>query len=84
VKASELFDTIAGIRQRDGVTVMLVEQNATQSLSISERVVVVVQGRVAMTDQAACVLANSQVSELYVGGMPTDRAGGPAGIEGWA
>lgn len=82
MKASELFDTIAGIRQRDGVTVMLVEQNAALSLSVS--VVVVVQGRVAMTDQKACMLANSQVSELYVGGMPTDRAGGPAGIEGWA
>ena len=50
VRASELFDTIAGIRQRDGAAVMLVEQNATQSLSISERVVV--QGRVAMTHQA--------------------------------
>lgn len=84
VKAPERFDTIAGIRQREGVTVLLIEQNATDSLSISERAAVLAQGQVAMTDQAASMLANSQVSELHLGGILTDRAGAPAGTKGLA
>ena len=35
-----------------------------------------------MTDQAASTLANSQLSEFYLGNMPTDRAGAPTGNVG--
>lgn len=84
VKAPERFDTIAGIRQREGAAVLLIEQNATQSLSISERAAVLAQGQVAITNHAANMLANSQVSELHLGGILTDRAGAPAGTKGLA
>jgi branched-chain amino acid transport system ATP-binding protein len=72
LKAAEFFDMISGIRAREGVTVLMVEQNATQSLSISDRAVVLIQGRVAMADTAANMLSNPQVSELYLGGMPSN------------
>lgn len=71
-RVTELFDAIAAIRDRDGVTVLLVEQNATQSLAISDAGIVLVQGRVALADSAARLLADPRVSELYLGGLPAD------------
>lgn len=71
-KVSELFDSIAKIRERDAVTVLIVEQNAVQALGISDTGVVLIQGRVALRDTAAKLLANPKVRELYLGGLPED------------
>lgn len=66
----ELFEVINAIRDRDGVTVLLVEQNAAQSLAISDDCVVLVGGRVAMSARATDILADPRVSELYLGASP--------------
>lgn len=70
VLAEELFAAIAGIRDQQGVTVLLVEQNAVQSLEISDVGLVLVDGTVAIQGSAADILTNDQVGELYLGGLP--------------
>jgi branched-chain amino acid transport system ATP-binding protein len=69
-KVTELFDTIVGIRAEENVTVLCVEQNAVQSLAVSDRGIVLVQGQVALEGQARDLLLDPQVSELYLGGLP--------------
>jgi len=71
-RLSQLFDTIAAIRDQDHVTVLIVEQNAVQALAISDIGVVLIQGRVALHDKASALLANPKVRELYLGGLPED------------
>jgi branched-chain amino acid transport system ATP-binding protein len=69
-KVTELFDTIVDIRARENVTVLCVEQNAVQSLAVSDRGLVLVQGQVALEGRAHDLLLDPQVSELYLGGLP--------------
>jgi branched-chain amino acid transport system ATP-binding protein len=70
-KVTELFDTIVEIRAEQHVTVLCVEQNAVQSLAVSDRGVVLVQGRIALAGPAAELLDNAQVREMYLGGLPS-------------
>lgn len=77
-KVTELFDTIVGIRAEEDVTVLCVEQNAVQSLAVSDRGIVLVQGQVALEGRADELLLDSQVSELYLGGLPAPEADRPA------
>jgi branched-chain amino acid transport system ATP-binding protein len=69
-KVTELFDTIVAIRDSEDVTVLCVEQNAVQSLAVSDRGMVLVQGQVALEGTARELLLDPQVSELYLGGLP--------------
>ena len=69
---SELFGTIVQIRGQDGVTVLVVEQNAVQALAVSDTGIVLIQGQVALRDSAPRLLANPKVRELYLGGLPED------------
>lgn len=68
-KVDELFDLIVSIRDTEAVTVLCVEQNAVQSLDVSDRGVVLVQGRVALEGAASDLLGNSEVRALYLGGL---------------
>ena len=72
VLVTTLFETIAAVRSREELTVLVVEQNATQSLAVSDRGYVLVQGEVAMTGTADALLNDPHVSELYLGGLPED------------
>lgn len=68
-KVDELFELIVSIRDAEGVTVLCVEQNAVQSLDVSDRGIVLVQGRVALEGAAAELLENPEVRSLYLGGL---------------
>ena len=74
----KLFETLAEIRARDGVTVLVVEQNAAQSLAVSDRGLVLVLGRVALEGAASSLLDDPRVSELYLGGAPDVPVAGQA------
>lgn len=65
---SEMFEAIERISTEFGVSVLLVEQNAAQALSISDRGYVLVMGEVALTDTADGILDNADVNRLYLGG----------------
>jgi branched-chain amino acid transport system ATP-binding protein len=61
-----IFDVIGEIN-RQGTTVLLVEQNAHQSLRISSRAYVLERGRVALTGTGAALLADPHVKKAYLG-----------------
>lgn len=62
---NEIFDIIQQIN-RDGVTVLLVEQNAKKALSIADRGYVLETGTVAISDNAKDLLNNEQVKKAYL------------------
>ena len=53
---------------RDGTTVLLVEQNAKMALSISHRAYVLETGAISLEGAAADLLDNEQVRHAYLGG----------------
>jgi branched-chain amino acid transport system ATP-binding protein len=68
------------VRMRDaGTAVLLVEQNARRALETADVGCVLDLGRVHVTGPAAELLADPQLSELYLGGRPAEPHGGSAG-----
>ncbi len=63
----EVFATVAQLR-REGVTVLLVEQNASAALEVSDRAYVLETGRVVLSGPAAAVAADPAVTAAYLGG----------------
>jgi branched-chain amino acid transport system ATP-binding protein len=52
---------------RDGVTILLVEQNVRQSLSMAERAYVLENGRIIMEGKGKELIAHKHVKEAYLG-----------------
>jgi branched-chain amino acid transport system ATP-binding protein len=61
------FDIITAIRA-EGVTVMMVEQNALAVLELSDRAYVMEQGRVTRTGSGQALLVDPEVKKAYLGG----------------
>ncbi|MHA7774571.1 ABC transporter ATP-binding protein [Roseibium sp. M-1] len=62
----ELFDNLRHIRET-GIGVLLVEQNARQSLAIADRGYLIENGRITGTDRAAALLEDPAVQKAYLG-----------------
>ncbi len=71
----QIRDVIVEIN-RQGTTVLLVEQNATMALSIAEHGYVMENGKVVMDKPAAALLADDDVREFYLGLGAEGAAGG--------
>lgn len=70
---STVFEQV--VRMRDaGVAVLLVEQNARRALETADIGCVLDLGRVHITGPAPELLADPQLSELYLGGRPAERS----------
>jgi branched-chain amino acid transport system ATP-binding protein/neutral amino acid transport system ATP-binding protein len=65
--AEALFETIAGIN-RDGVAIVMVEQNALQALGIAARGYILVDGRNSRSGSAAALAADPDVRRIFLGG----------------
>ena len=63
----ELFDRIIEIA-RTGISILMVEQNARQALTIAHKGYVLVQGRNRYTDTGAALLADPEVRRTFLGG----------------
>ena len=63
----EIFDIIKRINQSEGVTVLLVEQNARAALSVAEHGYIMENGRVVMEGSSRDLLGNPDVQEFYLG-----------------
>jgi branched-chain amino acid transport system ATP-binding protein len=61
-----IFDTIRDINEQ-GMTILLVEQNAAQALSLAHRGYVIETGRIVLEDEASALLENEQVRKAYLG-----------------
>ena len=62
-----VFNTILRIRE-EGVTVFLVEQNASMALSLADRGYVLQTGQIVLSDTASNLLTNDLVRQAYLGG----------------
>ena len=63
----EIFDIIQDVH-KDGMTILLVEQNAQMALSIADRAYVLETGRIVMEGTGAELLTNEKVRTAYLGG----------------
>ena len=64
----ELFEKIAEINRADGVTVLLVEQNARLALAVSTHAHVLETGRVAMSGPSTELRDDPRLKAAYLGG----------------
>ena len=66
IYVSEIFDIIKSIN-KDGTTVLLVEQNAKKALSIADRAYVLETGKIALSGDAKNLMNNDTVKKAYLG-----------------
>lgn len=62
----EIFHIIKTLHQ-NGITVLLVEQNAKMALAVSDRAYVLETGRISMSGKASELLANDNIKKAYLG-----------------
>jgi|SRR5438105_1921942 len=70
-----IFDVIAAVN-REGITVLLVEQNAHLALAVANRAYILEQGRVAGEGTGAALLHDKQVQRAYLGYVETTSSTG--------
>jgi branched-chain amino acid transport system ATP-binding protein len=63
----EVFGILKGLRD-NGVTILLIEQNARQALQMSDYGLVLEQGQTRIEDTAANILADPRIAQLFLGG----------------
>jgi len=63
-----IFEKIVEINRQQGITILLVEQNANRALEISQRGYVMESGAIILQDDSAKLRANDQVRKAYLGG----------------
>jgi branched-chain amino acid transport system ATP-binding protein len=66
ILVEEIFRIIEEIN-KDGVSILLVEQNAAMALSVANRAYVLETGRIVLEGAAQDVLANPEVQKAYLG-----------------
>ena len=67
ILVNEIFKIIQEINKEDGVTVLLVEQNANKALPIANRAYVLETGNITISGDAKEVANNPKVREAYLG-----------------
>jgi branched-chain amino acid transport system ATP-binding protein len=66
IVVDEIFRVVERINH-EGVTILLVEQNVSQALSLSNRSFVLEEGRIALSGRGKDLLADPYVKKLYLG-----------------
>lgn len=67
ILVKEIFEIIKECNKQ-GMTILLVEQNAKMALNISHRAYVLETGKVVISDDAKNLLGNEEVKKAYLGG----------------
>ena len=66
VLTERIYETIETIN-KEGMTILLVEQNANFALDVSKRAYVLETGKVAMSDSSEALRTNPEVQKAYLG-----------------
>lgn len=64
----EVFDAIVEVRDKENVTILMVEQNAMEAMRMSDRAYILSMGTVALTGSTHELMHDPKVRELYLGG----------------
>jgi branched-chain amino acid transport system ATP-binding protein len=64
----QIFGAIRDLNEKEGLTVLLVEQNANQALRLAHRGYVLVNGRITLAGTGRELLAMPEVRDAYLGG----------------
>ncbi len=67
VLVEAIFDVIRELNRKDGVTILLVEQNALMALSVAHRGYVLQTGNIVISDTAENLKKNEMVRAAYLG-----------------
>ena len=62
----EVFDIIVRLKE-EGITILLVEQNAFSALKISDYAYVLENGHIVMQDEAQNLIHNDDIKKKYLG-----------------
>jgi branched-chain amino acid transport system ATP-binding protein len=65
ILVEQIFHIIQEVN-KEGMTILLVEQNANQALQVAHRGYVIQTGEIILADEAAKLLTNEQVKEAYL------------------
>lgn len=65
---NQIFEVIVKLNTSEGMTVLLVEQNARMALKVSHRAYVLETGKVALEGKGSDLINNDQVRKSYLGG----------------
>jgi len=63
----EIFEIIRRINQEEGMTILLVEQNANMALSIAQHAYILENGRIVMEGPSEKLLRDKDIREFYLG-----------------
>jgi branched-chain amino acid transport system ATP-binding protein len=66
ILVDQILDTVVALR-KEGMTILLVEQNVTAALAIADRAYVIETGRIVLSGECATVMNNPRVREAYLG-----------------
>jgi branched-chain amino acid transport system ATP-binding protein len=64
---NELFEIISGLNREEGLSVLLVEQNANLAMQIAHRVYLLETGRIVATGSAEELCADDSIRKAYLG-----------------
>jgi branched-chain amino acid transport system ATP-binding protein len=67
IVAAQIMALLRDLRDRTGLTVLLVEQNARAALSIADRGIVLSIGRVVADDDPSALAADTALRHAYLG-----------------
>jgi branched-chain amino acid transport system ATP-binding protein len=70
----DIFRAIKRIHEEEGITILLVEQNARQALSVSSRAYILELGAIAISGSSAQLANDERVREAYLGGKALKAA----------
>jgi branched-chain amino acid transport system ATP-binding protein len=62
-----IFDIVRDINEKEGTTILLVEQNANLALQLAQRGYVLETGKIIMEDDADKLLDNPDIRKAYLG-----------------
>jgi len=63
----EIFEIVQRLNQQEGMTVLLVEQNATLALTIAHYGYIMENGRIVLDGPASILQNNADIKEFYLG-----------------
>ncbi len=75
IVATQVLNTISYLSKSSGLTILLVEQNATRALQIGQRAYLLVNGRVAFQGTAKELLEHKELGRLYLGLSASQASG---------